>query len=296
MRNERESMSSPSVVVTGASKGIGRATALFLALRGFRVFAGVRSASDGEKLSRDGGERLSPLSLEVTDHDGAADAAQEVAQQVGDGGIQGLVNNAGIVVGGPLEGLPIDDFRHQLEVNLVGVLAVTKAFLPLLRSGNGRIVNVSSINGRMVTPFATPYAVSKFALEALSDGLRMELRRWGIRVSVIQPGAIDTPIWETSQLRAVEIAERMPESTRELYGGVIRSITEMSRRPQHAIPPERVARVIHHALAARRPRTRYLVGLDARVGALLRKVLPDRAMDRILLRRRSRKDRDTRER
>jgi NAD(P)-dependent dehydrogenase (short-subunit alcohol dehydrogenase family) len=152
-------------------------------------------------------------------------------------------------------------------------------------------VNVSSINGRIVTPFASAYAVSKFALEALSDGLRMELRRWKISVSVIQPGAIDTPIWETSQRRAIEIAERMPESARELYGGVIRSITEMSRRPQHAIPAERVARVIHNALTASRPRTRYLVGPDARIGAWLRKMLPDRAMDRILLRRRRSKDR-----
>lgn len=271
-----------AVLITGASKGIGRTTALHLDAIGFHVFAGVRRDADAAALRQDGSARLRPVTLDVTDPASVA-AALAAVERDAPQGLAGLVNNAGIVVAGPLEFLPLEQFRLQLEVNLVGVLAVTQAALPLVRRATGRIVNVSSINGRLTTPFAGAYAASKFGLEALSDALRMELRRWRIAVSVIQPGAIRTPIWETSTRRAIGIAERLPPRARELYGGVFRRLEERAGRPpDRAIPPERVARVIARALTARRPKTRYLVGLDARVGALLAALLPDRLRDRMM--------------
>jgi NAD(P)-dependent dehydrogenase (short-subunit alcohol dehydrogenase family) len=197
--------------------------------------------------------------------------------------LSGLVNNAGIVVAGPLEALPLDAVRHQFEVNVFGVLAVTRAALPLLRAGPGRIVNVSSINGRIVTPFVAPYAASKFALEAISDGLRMELRPWKIHVSVVQPGATQTAIWGTSINRAVENAERFTEEAKKRYGRVLDAMVKRGgEAPKRAVPPLRVAEVIARALTARRPRTRYLVGKDAHAGAVMAALLPDRLLDRLL--------------
>jgi len=222
--------------------------------------------------------------MDVTDSATLSAALQVVEGHIGEAGLFGLVNNAGIVMASPLEGIPLEDFRRQLDVNIVGVLAVTQLFIPLLRRGAGRIINVSSINGRVAVPFTAPYAVSKFGLEALSDGFRMELRKWRIPVSVIQPGAIDTPIWQTSAGRAAEIIERLPEPVRELYAGVLRKLPTRGSPPKHALPPLEVARVIHEALAARRPKTRYLIGWDARIAALLRRLLSDKMMDRILTR------------
>lgn len=271
-----------AVLITGASKGIGAATALYLDRRGFHVFAGVRHEEDGARLRAGASDRLTPVMLDVTET-GTIEQAMEVVERAAGDGLAGLVNNAGIVVPGPIEVLPLEDFRTQLEVNVVGVLNVTRAFLPLVRRARGRIVNVSSINGRVALPFNTAYATSKFALEALSDGLRTELKRWGIHVSVIQPGAIRTPIWETSVERANRIAAGLPSEARELYSGVLAKLERRSGDPpRHALPPERVARAIHHALTARRPKTRYLVGWDARMGALLKAVLPDRVMDYLL--------------
>ncbi len=271
-----------TVLITGASKGIGEAAALHLAEQGFRVFAGVRAEADATALRTKGPERLTPVPLDVTDAASIA-AAVRTLEERSPAGLHGLVNNAGIVMAAPLEFLPLEQFRRQLEVNVVGVLAVTQAALPLLRVGQGRIVNVSSINGRMATPFAGAYAASKFALEALSDALRMELRRWHIGVSVIQPGAVQTPIWATSTTRALAIAQAMPPRAKELYGGIFRMMAERAGEPpKRAIPPLRVARTIARALTARRPKTRYLVGNDARLGALLVALLPDRVRDRIL--------------
>jgi NAD(P)-dependent dehydrogenase (short-subunit alcohol dehydrogenase family) len=278
-----------TVLITGASKGIGAATALYLDRRGLRVFAGVRREEDGVRLRAQASDRLIPIMLDVTDT-AAIEQARNVVQDAVEDGLAGLVNNAGIVVPCPIEVLPLEDFRTQLEVNVMGVLGVTQAFLPLIRRARGRIVNVSSINGRVAVPFNTAYATSKFALEALSDGLRNELKRWGIHVSVVQPGAITTPIWESSIERAKRIAVGLPSEARELYS---RALTKLERHsgdpPRHALPPERVARVIHHALTARRPKTRYLVGWDARVGALLKAVLPDRMMDFLLTNARRRR-------
>jgi NAD(P)-dependent dehydrogenase (short-subunit alcohol dehydrogenase family) len=274
------------VVVTGASKGIGRAAALHLAARGSQVFAGVRTEADGQALREASAspDRLCPVLVDVTDPQAIARAAETV-RRAAPGGVSGIVNNAGIVVAGPLEFLPLDEVRLQFEVNVVGALAVTQAFLPQIRAGGGRIVNVSSLNGRVASPFVGPYCASKFALEALSDALRMELSRWRIPVVVIQPGAVATPIWETAAQRATANAKRMPDGGKQLYGRVLSVLADRAGRPpRHSIPPGRVARVIERALTARRPRTRYLVGTDAHLAALVARLMPDRAIDWLLTR------------
>lgn len=274
-----------AVVITGASSGIGRATALRLARSGFRVYAGVRSDPDAESLRSEGLAGLAPLHLDVTDADALAAAADRVGSEVGERGLAGLVNNAGIGVGGPLEYIDLGDLRRQLEVNVVGPVAVTQAFLPLLRRGGGRVVMVGSISGRLAAPFAGPYAASKFALEALCDSLRVELAPWGLQVSLVEPGDIDTPIWDKTQRYADEAEARLPAEGRERYGEAIAHVRERLRESaRNASPPSRCAEAIEHALTARRPRTRYLVGGDAVAQAWLARLLPDRLRDRLITR------------
>jgi NAD(P)-dependent dehydrogenase (short-subunit alcohol dehydrogenase family) len=272
-----------AVLVTGASTGIGRATALRLDLRGWRVFAGVRREADAESLREEGSERLAPLTLDVTDATQIAAAAERIGAEVGEAGLDGLVNNAGIGIMGPLETIPIDDFRRQIEVNLTGQVAVTQAVLPPIRRAGGRVVFVSSAGGRMALPFGGPYHAAKFGLEAVADSLRQELRPWGLEVAVIEPGSIDTPIWERAVSTYEEMAARAPARQQELYGRRLSALQEGARRTAaRGIPPEKAARAIERALTARRPRTRYRVGLDAQGQVLLRRLLPDRALDRLL--------------
>jgi NAD(P)-dependent dehydrogenase (short-subunit alcohol dehydrogenase family) len=273
------------VVVTGASSGIGRASALHLDELGFTVFAGVRKDADAESLRSQGSERLEPLSIDVADEGSVTDAAARVSEAVGERGLAALVNNAGISVVGPLEFLPLEELRRQLEVNLVGQVAVTQALLPELRKANGRIVFISSIGGRLSSPFMTPYHASKWAIEATADALRLELKPWEIDVALVEPGSIDTRIWDKGQAQADEIESGMGERGRELYGRQIAAAREAARRTAaDGIPPERVAEVVGRALTADRPRTRYLVGRDAKVAARVRRLLPDRVFDRLLAR------------
>jgi NAD(P)-dependent dehydrogenase (short-subunit alcohol dehydrogenase family) len=274
-----------AIVITGTSTGIGHACALRLDAAGFEVFAGVRRAEDGERLRERASQRLRPLIVDVTDADALAAAAQTVREAVGDRGLAGLVNNAGVSVAGPLEFIPLDDLRHQLEVNLVGQVAATQAFLPLIRTARGRIVNMSSVGGRVASGFLGPYQASKFAIEAITDSLRKELRPWGIHVVAIEPGSIATPIWEKGSESATEIIDGMSPEARELYGETVSKVAELARKlGERAIPPERVAKVVERALTARRPRTRYLVGIDAQAQVLLDRLLPDRAMDALAAR------------
>jgi NAD(P)-dependent dehydrogenase (short-subunit alcohol dehydrogenase family) len=274
-----------SVLITGASTGIGRASALRMDAEGWRVFATVRREEDAEDLRRAGSDRLVPLLLDVTDAEQIATTAERVAAELGTDGLAGLVNNAGIAVMAPLETLPLEDLRHQLEVNLVSQVAMTQAMLPLVRKARGRIAFVSSIGGRMAMPFGAPYHASKYGIEAVTDCLRQELRPWGIEVIAIEPGSIDTPIWERGEKRADAAAERAPAAQEQLYGKQVESFRDAVRRTaQRGIPPAKVADAIHRALSARRPRTRYLVGADARGQALLARVLPDRVTDRIVAR------------
>jgi NAD(P)-dependent dehydrogenase (short-subunit alcohol dehydrogenase family) len=249
---------------------------------GWRVFAGVRRDEDAEALRAASSERLEPLMLDVTDAEQIAAAVARIGQAVGEAGLDGLVNNAGINLSGPLETISLDDFRRQIAVNLTAQVAVTQPLLASLRRARGRVVFVSSIGGRMALPFNGPYHAAKFGLEAVADSLRQELRPWQMPVVVIQPGAIDTPMWE-SGVRS--IAERAPAEQGSLYGERIVRAQELAMKvASHGISPDKVARAIERALTARRPRTRYLVGLDARGQALLRSLLPDRAFDSVLAR------------
>ncbi|MEA2481882.1 MAG: hypothetical protein QOJ07_3804 [Thermoleophilaceae bacterium] len=269
-----------TVVITGASTGIGRATALRLAAAGFDVLAGVRREADGEALVRDAATgTIVPVVVDVTDRAQIAALGERLAGKP----LAGLVNNAGISVNGPLEFVGLDELRHQLEVNLVGQLAVTQALLEPLRAARGRIVNVSSIGGRFAAPFLGPYTASKFALEGMSDSLRRELRPFGIHVAIIEPGSIATEIWDKGQRDADTLEASMSPRARELYGDRLSRLRKLAdRTARHAIPPDRAAKAIEHALTASRPRTRYLVGPDARAQLLLQRALPDRWLDRLL--------------
>jgi NAD(P)-dependent dehydrogenase (short-subunit alcohol dehydrogenase family) len=265
-----------SVVITGASTGIGRACALHMDALGWRVFSGVRTAADQTALREDASERLTAVLLDVTDAESIRRARLVVEQALGGAGLTGLVNNAGIAYGGPVEFLELEEMRGAFEVNFFGAIAVTQAFLPALRKGPGRIVNMSSNSGLVAAPFLTPYTTSKWALEALSDALRVELDPWKIRVAVVEPGAIDTPIWEKGKRTVGRIRERLPQEAMALYGETVRTLAASLRR--HGIGPEHVARAVEHALTARRPRTRYVVGTDAALTRLVAR-LPDGVRD-----------------
>jgi NAD(P)-dependent dehydrogenase (short-subunit alcohol dehydrogenase family) len=268
---------SGTVLVTGASTGIGEATALHLKELGFDAVAAVRKDDDTERLAVSG---LRTVKLDVADSDSIAAARAEL----GDGPLAGLVNNAGIAVAAPLEFLPLDQFRHQLEINLVGQLAVTQQFLPALRAGRGRIVNVSSIGGRVAVPLLGPYNASKFALEAISDSLRRELLSQGVDVIVIEPGGVKTPIWRKGNELASEITADMPPEAEPLYGRMIAALRKQTVKiaTETGIEPREVAEAIGHALTAKRPRARYLVGRDAKLRAPTAMVLPARVMDRLV--------------
>jgi NAD(P)-dependent dehydrogenase (short-subunit alcohol dehydrogenase family) len=272
-----------SVLVTGSSTGIGRATALRLDASGWRVFAGVRDPAAAEELQQAASPRLTPVFLDVTEPDQVAAAAELVARE-SEGGLQGLVNNAGVAIPGPLETIPLEDFRRQLEVNLVAYVAMTQALLPQIRRAEGRVVFLSSIGGRVAFPFGGPYHASKFATEAIGDVFRQELRPWSIKVSIIEPGSIDTPIWERGQRKGEEIEARSPK-TSLLYGAAIEKFRKVIEdTAERGIPPEKVAKTISHALESSRPKTRYLVGLDAKVQARIQPLIPTRLFDRIVAR------------
>lgn len=275
------------VVVTGASKGIGRATALALVSHGFQVIAGVRNEQDGIELVTAGGSAIIPLAIDVTDQPQILAAAAVVAEMVGDLGLAGLVNNAGIAVAAPLEFIPLDELHHQLTVNVVGQIGVTQAFLPLLRQAKGRIINISSMGGRVAGPWTGPYHASKFALEALTDSLRQELAPWGINVVSVQPGAIATPIWENSLIRARSIVARFPGHAHRLYGEQLQKrIARAEQNVNAGLPPEQVAAVILQALTAPCPKTRYQIGTDAKIAVNLIARLPDRWRDWLIAQQR----------
>lgn len=272
-----------AVVITGASTGIGAACALHLDRLGFLVFAGVRNDPDGTALRARSSGRLMPLPLDVTDQGSIQKAQVIVAEHVKESGLYGLINNAGIAVVGPLEAVPISELRRQLEVNVTGQVAVTQAFLPLIRQAHGRIVNMGSIAGRAATPLMGPYAASKFALEAITDALRLEVQQWGIQVVIVEPGAIATPIWEKSGKEARDLEAATPVALRAQYTPMITAVRKaVEQAAERAISPDIVAKVVEQALTASRPKTRYLVGTDAKIRALMVKLLPDRISDRLL--------------
>jgi NAD(P)-dependent dehydrogenase (short-subunit alcohol dehydrogenase family) len=287
----------PSALITGASTGIGRATALRLARGGWTVLAGVRDPAAGERLQqelsegsagRDGGGRLVPLTLDVTDAEQISAAARRVEEEAegsapAQGGLDALVNNAGIAVGGPLELVPLPELRRQLEVNVVGHVAVMQAMLPALRRSRGRIVLVSSVGGRVATPFLAPYQASKHALEAIGDALRLELRSSHVRVALIEPGSVATPMWDKGRDDAdrVTIPPQLQGQYGHVPGAMSKVIEDTARR---GVPPEQVAQTIEQALTAPRMKARYVVGRDARAIVLLHSLLPDLLFDRVVRR------------
>ncbi len=259
------------VIVTGTSTGIGDATARELARHGFRVFGTVRQSAQAGGLREAG---VTPVLMDVTDPAAIARARDTVVAALGGEPLVGLVNNAGIAAGGPLELLPLEELRKVFEVNVLGVVAVTQAFLPELRRARGRVVNISSVSGRLATPFAGPYCASKFALEAISDSLRRELLPSGVDVIVIQPGSIRTPIWEKAARTDVD------RYRGTIYERALNLVKEhATRRSQRGLAAEVVARAVVEALTARQPRTRMLVVRGLLRTRLLR-LLPDRWIDR----------------
>ena len=274
------------VVITGTSSGIGYDAARELIGHGYHVFGSVRKAADGERVQRKLGEQFTPLLFDVTEHEAVKEAAAQVKAAIGACGLAGLVNNAGMAVPGPLMHLPLDDFRYQLEVNVVGMLAVTQAFLPLLGARKdappppGRIVNISSVSGRIAYPFIGPYAASKHALEALSDALRRELMIYNIDVIVVAPASVQTPIWD----KAGELDAGVYAGTD--YASILQRMQKVFvRQGQTGIPVEEVSKVILKALASERPKTRYVLARKWLTGWFLPRWLPDRRFDRIIARR-----------
>ena len=273
-----------TVLITGCSSGIGEACALQLDRSGWVVFAGVRREEDGLRLSRASSGRLVPTRIDVSDPRSVSEAARRVSERVGDAGLQGLVNNAGIAGGGPLEYVRLDEFRYLFEVNVFGLLGVTQAFLPLLHQGRGRIVNIGSIAGKVTTPLLGPYCASKHAVEAMSDALRMELVQAGLYTSVVEPGVVATPIWDKAA-EGPSPFEQMPPEGMARYGRMAAAFARMIQgAPKRAVPMSAVTDVVEHALTAARPRPRYLVGRDARVRLMLQTLLPRRWMDWLILR------------
>ncbi|HUB72800.1 MAG TPA: SDR family NAD(P)-dependent oxidoreductase [Solirubrobacteraceae bacterium] len=284
----------PLALVTGASTGIGRATALRLATGGWTVLAGVRDEAAGERLRADAGAgagegagaRIVPLGLDVTDAGQVKAARERVAEEAArageaaGGGLDALVNNAGIGVGGPLELVSPEDLRRQFDVNVLAQVAVTQAMLPALRAAHGRVVFVSSIGGRVAMAFTAPYAASKHAIEALADALRVELRSSGVQVALVEPGSVATPIWEKARADADGMA--LPPELEGVYGPALAAMREtLEKTAGRGVPAERVADTIAGALAAPRMRARYVIGLDARAMLIAKRLLPDHVFDRV---------------
>lgn len=275
----------PAVLVTGASTGIGEAAALHLASLGHLVFAGVRQDADGERLSAAGGDRLVPVRLDVTDQASIDAAVATIRETKGSTRFAGLVNNAGVARGGPLEYLDIEVWREQLEINVIGQIAVTKAFLPLVREGCGRLVFIGSIGGRVSTALMGPYGASKFALEGITESLRHELYPFGIEVVLVEPGVVRTKIWDKGSETADRLeAEASPEMLERYRPHIDKMRTSLRANNTAGVDVSVPAKVIERALFHPHPKPRYLVGPDAKAVALMAKFAPDRAKDYLVRR------------
>jgi NAD(P)-dependent dehydrogenase (short-subunit alcohol dehydrogenase family) len=271
-----------TVLITGTSSGIGRASALRLAKAGFRVFAGVRKQADAQALRAEH-PGIASISLDVTDAESIASARAELETALG--GLDGLVNNAGIGLVGPMEHVPLDELRRHFEVNVFGQIAVTQAVLPLLRRARGRIVNMGSVGGHITMPFGGVLCGSKSAFGAMNDALRLELHPFGIHVSIIEPGAISTPAVDKTLGDIERVIEALPPEGQTHYASAMRAFNQRAyERESHGSSPDVVAEAVHHALTARRPRSRYPVGRDARLLVTMPRLLPDRLLDQLRIR------------
>jgi NAD(P)-dependent dehydrogenase (short-subunit alcohol dehydrogenase family) len=271
-----------AVVVTGASSGMGRACALYLDSQGFRVFAGVRKEQDAVSLQLEASNRLTTVFIDVSDQSSVQSAAGIVSKSLGEAGLAGLVNNAGIGVPGPIEYLDIADLRRQMEINVIGQVAVTQAFLPLIRKAKGRIINVGSVGGKITLPFGGALCGSKHAIESINDALRMELYPWGIHVCLIAPGEISTPAVDKLVADGEAFLLKIPEEGVKRYADVFRKFLKMAvAREKAGSPPKIMAEAVFHALTARVPKTRYPVGPSSKLLPLLARTVPSRLLDKI---------------
>ena len=270
----------PTVLVTGAARGIGKSLVDHLSARGWEVIAGVRSEQDAEAVTKGNPQRISAVILDITNADHIAALDESLPD-----GLDAIVNNAGVAIGGAMETLTADDWRKQLEINVIGQLAVTQAVLPRLRKSGGRVVFISSVNGRLSMPLIGAYAASKFALEAAADALRMELSPWKIPVVLIEPAQTDTDMWRTADTMVAELEAGLTPQHRDLYAKHIAGMKKMIPMSQRiAVPTEKVSAVVEEALTARRPRARYVVGLANKLQVALMTNLPTRAQDLVLRR------------
>lgn len=246
---------------------------------GWRVYATVRREEDAARLREHMSERVKPIFLDLADGESIRAMGKSLAPELEGVGLAGLINNAGIGVGGPLEFLPLDDLRQQLEINVIAQLAVTQVFMPAIRQARGRIVHMGSVGGRVAVPFMGPYAMSKHALEAMADAQRVELRPWGIHVAIIEPGLIKTAIWQKTLTWGEEKLKEYPEAAHQYYGRYLQGLLSIVAKNVHAgISPDKVADAVEHALTAKRPKHRYVVGSDAKLRMLINR-LPWRLRD-----------------
>jgi len=277
-------MNKQAIMITGASTGIGYSCAERMATRGHRVFAGVRKLADAERLQHSAGDNITPVVVDVTEELQVTAAADQIAQALQGAPLLGLVNNAGVALGGPLELVSMEDFKRQFDVNVFGAVAMTKALLPLLRASRGRIVNISSVSGMVAMAGFAPYASSKFAIEAVTDALRRELRAHGVFACAVQPGSIRTPIWEKGKHYAnvtqTELSSELSSTYSDLLGLLNRIVVQTEAM---AAPPDGVADAVEHALTSTRPRIRYRVGPNSGLMRLL-SWLPTRALDLVIAR------------
>ena len=275
----------PTALVTGTSTGIGEACAARLAERGWTVYAGVRRTEDGDRLTARHTGDLRPVLLDVLVRDQMRRVIDDIASTVGSSGLQGLVNNAGVGVGGPVEYLTEDDWRYVFDVNFFAVVALTQLAIPLLRAGRGRVVNIGSMGGRLSAPGLAPYSASKHALEALCESMRHEFSRSGtpIRVALVEPGAVRTPIWDKADTTADQVEHSLGAEGRTRYQWLIDDARGfIAEGRERGVAPEAVAEVVHQALTAPRPKARYLVGPDAKVGGHVIARAPDRLRDALV--------------
>jgi NAD(P)-dependent dehydrogenase (short-subunit alcohol dehydrogenase family) len=268
-----------SILITGSSTGIGRASALRLDKEGFQVFAGVRKSSDGDALKKASSGRLIPIILDVTESESITKALETVSKKT-NGELYGLMNNAGVSNGAPVEVTPISALRDVLEVNVIGLFAVTQAFLPLLRKSRGRIVNTGSLWGLTALPGVSVYSSSKYAVEAISESLRVELRPFGISVSVLEPGVIATEIWKKGMAKVEDLALNANPDIYKLYDPLGMSYKNMIKTQKY-LSPEAVADRAYHAFTAKKPKYHYVIGNDAKFLTAIEH-LPGRIRDWIL--------------
>jgi NAD(P)-dependent dehydrogenase (short-subunit alcohol dehydrogenase family) len=277
-----EGVKKGAILITGASSGIGKATALYLNHRGYHVFAGVRKEHQAEDLAKETSSEIQPVILDVTQKDQILAVIDRISDYAHSNltGLVGVINNAGIAVSGPLEFIPQEKLREQFQVSVFGQLAVIQAALPLLRQEGGRIINIGTGGCHLAPPFLGPYVAAKIAMEALNDVLRRELQAWGIRVINVAPGAIETPIWEKGMSTAIQSFRDLPEKARYLYQASFeKGLALMARFQRRAIPPHAVARTIGRALESKHPRLHYYVGTGALVAFLIPRIVPQRIAD-----------------